>query len=307
MFVIKQKAHASSKFKIKNISRPADAIDNISAAGNSGTTGSNGGGSLNVVESSGFAAGITDIAKEAKGHLLARRAKFEIAIPFSKPAYRSAYDQDFPIQVIGDACKIRAPFATDDFDYLRYSIRKIQASTMIMPHKAIIKYNIEYLTTQKQEEQIEKKIVDIFEANNIHRMSGDLAKMRFIYGFIVNHVKYDDTRQKLSVYSALFDKSAVCEGCAALLYRMLMTAKIQSKIITGKGLHERHAWNIVRLGGLWYNSDVTWDLYHGFGGSGPSTYKWFLKCDETFINHTREAAYSTSDFNAQYPMSPQDY
>ena len=311
MFIIKQNAPTGNRFKIKRISRPAGVFDNVCTAGslipeNNGAESSGATGGLGTAGGIGAAAGIAGIAKEAKAHLLSRRPKFEIALPFRTPAYRSVGRHDFALQVIGEAYKDRAPFATDDFDYLRYSIRKIQASTMIMPHKAIIRYNIEYLTTRNQEEQIEKRIVGIFEENNIHKMAGDYAKARFIYGFIVNNVRYDETRQKLSVHNALFDKSAVCEGCAALLYRMLMTAKIQSKIITGKGLHERHAWNIVRLDGLWYNSDVTWDLYLGAGGV-PAAYQWFLKCGRSFTGHTRDDAFNASDFNAQYPMSPNDY
>jgi hypothetical protein len=62
-----------------------------------------------------------------------------------------------------------------------------------------------------------------------------------------------------------------------------------------------HAWNIVKMGDYYYNLDSTWDA-----GLRPN-YMWFLKCPDTFVNHYRDFEYSTSEFNAAYPMGAADY
>ncbi len=89
-----------------------------------------------------------------------------------------------------------------------------------------------------------------------------------------------------------------------LLYRLMLELGIDCRVITGIGNGGAHAWNIVELGGLYYNADATWDssYYTGIG-----TMPWRLRANDTFGNHTRDEEFDTDAFNTEYPMSETDY
>ena len=63
---------------------------------------------------------------------------------------------------------------------------------------------------------------------------------------------------------------------------------------------EGHAWNIIRIGKLWYNADSTWD-------SDSSGYRYFLVSDDNFTDHKPSQRYTTDEWNEIYFKSPIDY
>ncbi len=110
---------------------------------------------------------------------------------------------------------------------------------------------------------------------------------------------------KYTAYAALVNGKAVCQGYACLFYRMMLEAGIDVRIITGNGgggTDSNHGWNIVRLKGLYYNMDTTWDA-----GFSPEYYEFFLRCTDNFEWHTRDSKYDTPEFHASYPMASSDY
>ena len=58
-----------------------------------------------------------------------------------------------------------------------------------------------------------------------------------------------------SAYGALVYEKAVCDGYAKAYQYLLYKVGILSHMATGPG----HAWNLVRLDGKWYYTDLTWD------------------------------------------------
>ena len=63
---------------------------------------------------------------------------------------------------------------------------------------------------------------------------------------------------------------------------------------------ETHSWNIVKMGSLYYNTDVTWDAER-------NQYKWFLVGEEGFSQHTSDKTYRTSSFKKNYPVASNPY
>ncbi len=142
-----------------------------------------------------------------------------------------------------------------------------------------------------------------------------------IYEYITHNIVYDydnledqEYLLKYTAYAAIIDKKAVCQGYANLLYRMLLESGIDCRIISGKGNGGGHAWNIVRLGDLYYNVDSTWDaaglnVYDWYGNflykEYPMTYR--LRCNANFPDHERDEKFETDEFNAAYPMSDKDF
>lgn len=122
-----------------------------------------------------------------------------------------------------------------------------------------------------------------------------------MYDYICANVSYDYTTPgtlKHTAYAAMINGSAVCQGYATLMYRMLMQLGIGCRLIPSN----IHAWNIVELNGLYYNVDSTWDA-----GSAPGQHRYFLLSDGSFSDHPRAADYTTAAFYAKYPMSASDF
>lgn len=62
-----------------------------------------------------------------------------------------------------------------------------------------------------------------------------------------------------NAYGALVDGKAVCDGYTKAFQYLLQRVGIQSFMVTGIGNGVKHAWNIVRIDGKYYNVDLTWD------------------------------------------------
>ena len=72
-----------------------------------------------------------------------------------------------------------------------------------------------------------------------------------------------------TMYGALVEHKAVCDGYAKTYQYLLYKVGIPSHIVTGYGGAESHAWNLVKLDGDWYYTDLTWDdqdsgLYYSY-------------------------------------------
>lgn len=244
---------------------------------------------------------------EIRQHLLNRDTIFEIIINNNSSLFVTSNQGKTAISYLENAYSIRCPFVNDDFDYLKQNVRKVQCRIRSLPYSLIITYKIQYLTTLIQEKCITCKLNEIIESMKINEKKNDFLKTKCVYDFILSNIEYDHTNTNRSAYNALFDKKAVCEGCAALLYRMLSLVNIPCRIITGDGFQGRHAWNIVKIGGYWYNLDVTWDLYCRRKDRTLTDYKWFLKGEQSFSNHIRDPQYSDNSFLANHVMANVDY
>ncbi len=158
---------------------------------------------------------------------------------------------------------------------------------------ATINYNISYFTTKNQEEELNKKVDEILDSLNLDGKS-DYDKVCDIYDYLTSNVVYDNAaiekeakgdfsdRLPHSSYAALCKGTAVCQGYSTALYRLLLEEGIDCRVIIGKGLKEDHAWNVVKIGDVYYNVDATWDAHR-------TSYKYFLCSDADFKDHTPNA------------------
>ncbi len=163
----------------------------------------------------------------------------------------------------------------------------------------------QYYTTAEQEAELTAKINSVMSGLNLSGKS-DYEKVCAIYDYICKNVVYDyehlnqsDYNLMYTAYAAMINGTSVCQGYATLFYRMCLEAGVDNRIITGNGNGGGHAWNIVKVGDLYYNCDATWDE-----GNGD---RYFLKGSSSFEDHIRNEEYTTNLFNAEYPTSPVDY
>ncbi len=198
-------------------------------------------------------------------------------------------------------------------DYLRYSYVGYVGSWNYYISNGIyyltFVYTMTYSADADQENEVTEKLESVMASLDLDEKS-NYEKISAVYDYICENVTYDYTNLsdsdyilKYSAYAALINGTSVCQGYAALLYRMLLEAGIDTRIITGTGNGGGHAWNIVKLGSVYYNVDATWDaVYYAYG-----SYVYFLQCDSNFAGHTRDDEFAAENFYAAYPMSETDY
>ncbi len=166
-------------------------------------------------------------------------------------------------------------------------------------------YDCKYYTTAAQEAELSEKIDSVLQSLDINDESSDYDVICAVYDYICANVSYDydnlddsEYLLKYTAYAAMINKTAVCQGYCALMYRMLQQKNIDCRLIPGSN----HAWNIVAIDGVYYNADSTWDA-----GRDPKNYAYFLCGDSDFAEHTRYSEYSTEEFYRLYPMAETKY
>jgi hypothetical protein len=135
----------------------------------------------------------------------------------------------------------------------------------------------------------------------------DYKKVRTIVQYICDRVKYksNGTKEPYTAYGALKNNQAVCQGYALLTYALLTEAGIDCRYISGDVVKPvGHAWNIVKIDGLYYNLDTTWcdENYPGYLDE-----EWFLRGATDFCGHYRDGSYASEAFQAKYPMAATKY
>lgn len=168
--------------------------------------------------------------------------------------------------------------------------------------------NSETEKDSEKEREINEKLAAVYKQLNLDNLS-PIDKIGAIYDYVTAHVAYDhdgESTTRYTLYGALIDGKAVCQGYALLMERMLNDNQLPAQYISGIGLScsggpARHAWNIVKYNGVYYNLDATWDCTNG------KTREWFMKSQADFEDHVRDDKYDTEAFLAAYPMAKYSY
>lgn len=117
--------------------------------------------------------------------------------------------------------------------------------------------------TNSQITQVANKII----AENITAGMTDFEKVKAIHDYIVLHTAYDyDNYLKNTIPDSsyridglLLQGIAVCDGYAKTMKYILEQIGIETLYVTGKGNGELHAWNKVKIDGVWYSLDATFN------------------------------------------------
>lgn len=167
-----------------------------------------------------------------------------------------------------------------------------------------------YFTTAAQEQQVDEAVAALLDQLDLWDAS-DHDKIKGIYDWICSNVTYDyenlndkNYLLKHSAYAALINKTAVCQGYAVLFYRLALELGVDARLISGTSGGDAHAWNIAKIGALYYNLDATWDAASVESGT---SYEYFLCGSGNFADHARAEDYDSAEFHQAYPMSPEAY
>ncbi|KAA8674433.1 cell wall-binding repeat-containing protein [Clostridium sp. HV4-5-A1G] len=156
--------------------------------------------------------------------------------------------------------------------------------------------------------QIVAKVNEIVSSITNSTMT-DYQKELALHDYLVNNCEYDPNVPSGNIppvgdddydaYGVLINKIAVCQGYADAMYRLLKAAGIESLMVSGTATNgvqtEGHAWNIVKIGGQYYQLDSTFDDPSYKDGSNHPTHDYFNVTDDFLSqNHTWD--------KSQYPI-----
>ncbi len=233
-----------------------------------------------------------------RNQMLARNTSFTLSVPNS---LYSPTDLALTKALVEEAMAHTAGGNPQAGDSLRWQIGYCYCSkeTPTPDGSKVLTYTARYYTTAAQENTLTSEVNSAMASLSLSGKT-ETQKIRAIYDFICDRVNYDyehveDTSYEVqyTAYGAMHDKTAVCQGYAVLFYRMCMEAGLDVRVVTSVD----HAWNIVRIGSLYYNVDATWD-----GGDDATTHDWYLKGMREFPDHFREPPFDTETFEKAYPM-----
>ena len=115
---------------------------------------------------------------------------------------------------------------------------------------------------QKEIEAKAKEVVALADGKS------DYDKVRTFHDWIVTHAEFkkasaddsEDSWMRYTVYGGLIAGEVQCEGYAKTMQYLCDLAGVESLVVIGTNSEgSSHAWNVIKLGGNWYNVDCTWD------------------------------------------------
>lgn len=257
---------------------------------------------------------LTEFRQIVYKDMLVRKEK--IVIDYSgkdcKSIFQSFKDEEF-LDYIGTLDDITI---SDDFDYMVHNISYIKTGMKYgSGSKAQFTINIIWRESLGELQYVNLRVADIIKKCNIENIDSTYERIKVLHDYIVNNVEYDMSLKNENAYSAIKEGSSTCQGYSLLFYKLLAEAGIKSRYITGTGISSKdtgpHGWNIVKIGGVWYNVDVTWDDPVYLNDSGRDryiSYDYFLKGSKNFDDsHKRDEQFLKEEFTSKHPTSSVDF
>jgi len=130
----------------------------------------------------------------------------------------------------------------------------------------------------------------------ISQLSGcsDYDKVMGVHEYLIDRTAYTPAYRGTTMYEALRDKKAVCEGYARVTQYLMNQLGIPVIYVSGvavnsAGKRDTHSWNLVQVDGAWYLLDVTWDDPYFEDGRQEKLYTYFcVTTEEMNRNHVSD-------------------
>ena len=178
----------------------------------------------------------------------------------------------------------------------------LKGSSLFVPYGDTTSVKLDY-TVQNDKLIAAKKKFNIAVASVLKNLpsGNDFEREEYINNYIIDNCRYDDAAAENNdvqgnendAYGALVDGKAVCEGYARAFQLLCNKANIDSVLLSGIADSDNHAWNGVKIGGDWYQIDVTWDDVDDFI---YDSHEYFNLTDSLmYEEHTLSPKYSEID------------
>ena len=122
------------------------------------------------------------------------------------------------------------------------------------------------------------EIYDILDLDNDEL--DDFAKELLIHDWLVGNVTYlvdensDQAKYANTSYGAIVEGTALCDGYSYAFKQLCDMSGIECSVVYGIGNSRPHAWNLLKIGGQYTYTDLTWDdpdvdfisnfVFHGY-------------------------------------------
>ena len=178
----------------------------------------------------------------------------------------------------------------------------LKGSSLFVPYGDTTSVKLDY-TVQNDKLIAAKKKFNIAVASVLKNLpsGNDFEREEYINNYIIDNCRYDDAAAENNdvqgnendAYGALVDGKAVCEGYARAFQLLCNKANIDCVLLSGTADSDNHAWNGVKIGGDWYQIDVTWDDVDDFI---YDSHEYFNLTDSLmYEEHTLSPKYSEID------------
>lgn len=168
---------------------------------------------------------------------------------------------------------------SNQFSYIVSSKAEIQLYSDLSP-KSIEKKSEELITSIR------------FFINKIPARLSEFERELKIHDLLLSTCCYNDKVEStsddwrpFSIYGALVNGSAVCEGYSKAMQYMLSIFGIECNTINGMGKNNPHQWNVVKIDGEWYHLDATWD-----DTTDNNIYYDYFNVSDSVISYDHETA-----------------
>lgn len=137
----------------------------------------------------------------------------------------------------------------------------------------------------------EQVVAAVLEQKRLLEGKTDAEKLTSIHGRLVRSVEYGDIEKENThnVLGPLIERNAVCEGISKAFKLLCDGAGIPCICVigcAGKAPEKKepdHMWNMVKLDGLWYHVDVTYDLALSARRNNVLCHDYFCRSDAVFF------------------------
>ncbi|MBQ9384464.1 MAG: InlB B-repeat-containing protein, partial [Ruminiclostridium sp.] len=174
-----------------------------------------------------------------------------------------------------------------------------QTSGSVTTSKIALSISPEFSTRAKIE-QYKSEIESLTEEwmPEILAVSDEAGREELIFKKICDRTMYHYNKQgqavsennNQTIAGALVDRECVCNGYAMTMTYFANAAGLDCMLVVSAG----HAWNIIKIDGVWYELDVTWtDQDRGSPNSANLVYSWVNKSHTTFVSDSSHI-YDTS-------------
>lgn len=139
-------------------------------------------------------------------------------------------------------------------------------------------YEIDYTYTEAERDLLAARLRQVLEEAGEELSAGmsEYERELALHDWLASRLTYDeetaagsDAHPEAFTIACLLDGRAVCEGYARSFQLLLNFAGIESTLVTGGIGDTGHMWNLVKIDGLWYHADATWN---DSGDKGLHTY-----------------------------------
>lgn len=240
---------------------------------------------------------LNDASKFLSSQMVKRESFIKIGI--NQEYYNGMYNDLFELVFSNNSG------SSSEGDYLYWHLSSTSSKYFKKTNYVEFEISIKYLSTYKQELEVDKKVKSVLDKLNVYDAS-DYEKVKAVHDYIVQNIDYDKSLTRYTAYDAIIKENVVCQGFASLTYKMLKELGVDVRVISGYSKNQAHGWNIVKINNKWYNIDNTWD--ENLTTKNSISYKYFLKNSEEFDkDHKRDTKFTTPEFNNKYKIAKDSF